>query len=77
MQVVQNQQLSVGRWVIRAFGRNTEPDYKDYKEFLESRCFQGTRDKMKVELKKLDIPFYDPILIIETQRAEWRMTSYR
>lgn len=51
--------------LFRAFGKNTEPDFDDYEEFLKSRCFPETRDKLKLELKRLDIPFYDPILIIE------------
>ena len=49
----------------RAFGRNTEPDYRDYEEFLESRCFPKSRDKMKLVLADLGIPFYEPLLIIE------------
>ncbi|MBR6147574.1 MAG: transcriptional regulator [Lachnospiraceae bacterium] len=51
--------------IYRAFGVNTEPDFADYEEFLESRCFPRTRDKIKLELKRLDIPFYDPMMIIE------------
>ena len=57
----------------RAFGINTEPTYEDYEEFLESRCFPETRDKIKLELKKLDIPFFDPIMIIE--KTEGRMAE--
>ena len=49
----------------RAFGINTEPTFEDYEEFIESRCFPRTRDKMKLELQRLGIPFYDPILIVE------------
>ena len=49
----------------RAFGVNISPTYEDYEEFLESRCFPRERDKLKIELKRLDIPFYDPIMIIE------------
>ena len=49
----------------RAFGINTEPTYADFEEFLESRCFPRSRDKMKLELDKLGIPFYDPMMIIE------------
>ena len=64
-----NRQVSVTNYVdnliFRAFGRNEKPDYKDYEEFLESRCFPHSRDKMKLMLKQLDIPFYDPFLIIE------------
>ena len=51
--------------MFRAFGVNENPDYEDYTEFLESRCFPRTRDKMKLVLKDLDLPFYDPFLIIE------------
>ncbi len=59
--------------MFRAFGRNTEPDFDAYEEFIRSRCFPESRDKMKLELKKLDIPFYDPILIIE--KTEGRMAD--
>ena len=51
--------------LFRAFGKNTEPGFEDYEEFLKSRCFPESRDKIKLELKRLGIPFYDPILIIE------------
>ena len=51
--------------LYRAFGANTEPDYEDYEAFLESRCFPRSRDKIKLELRELGIPFYDPIMIIE------------
>lgn len=51
--------------IYRPFGNNTAPTYEEYEEFIESRCFPRTRDKMKLELEKLGIPFYDPILIIE------------
>ena len=57
----------------RAFGINTEPSFEDYEEFLESRCFPRTRDKMKLELDKLGIPFYDPMMIIE--KTEGRMAD--
>ena len=46
---------------------------EDYREFLESRCFPRTRDKMKLVLKDLGIPFYDPYLII--QKTEGRMAE--
>lgn len=36
-----------------------------YEEFLESRCFPSSRDKMKLVLKDLELPFYDPLMIIE------------
>ena len=33
-------------------------------EFIESRCFPRTRDKMKLQLRELGLPFYDPLMII-------------
>ena len=59
--------------LYRAFGVNTEPNFEDYEEFIKSRCFPETRDKLKLELKKLDIPFYDPIMIIE--KTQGRMAD--
>ncbi len=58
---------------FRAFGVNEKPTYEDYEEFIASRCFPKDRDKLKLELKRLDIPFYDPILIIE--KTEGRMAE--
>ena len=58
---------------FRAFGIKTEPTFEDYEEFIESRCFPRTRDKMKLELDRLGIPFYDPILIIE--KTQGRMAE--
>lgn len=52
-----------------AFGININPTYKQYENLLESRCFPRTRDKMKIELEALDIPFYDPMLIIEKTKG--------
>ena len=57
----------------RAFGVNTEPSFEDYQAFLESRCFPRSRDKMKLQLKELDLPFYDPIMIIE--KTDGRMAG--
>lgn len=59
--------------MFRAFGVTEEPDFEMYQEFLESRCFPKTRDKMKLILKDLDLPFYDPFLIIE--KTEGRMAE--
>lgn len=56
-----------------AFGRNEHPSYEDYENFLESRCFPRTRDKMKIILRELDLPFYDPFMII--QKTEGRMAE--
>ena len=59
--------------MFRAFGIEETPDYKMYQEFLESRCFPRSRDKMKLILKDLDLPFYDPFMIIE--KTEGRMAE--
>ena len=56
-----------------AFGVNQAPTFEEYEEFLESRCFPSTRDKMKLELMRLEIPFYDPLTIIE--KTEGRMAE--
>ena len=59
--------------MFRAFGVVETPNYDQYQEFLESRCFPKSRDKMKLILKDLGLPFYDPIMIIE--KTEGRMAE--
>lgn len=59
--------------MLKAFGKKTEITYEDYEAFLESRCFPRERDKMKLQLKELDLPFYDPMMIIE--KTEGRMAE--
>ena len=59
--------------MFRAFGVVETPDYDQYLEFLESRCFPSSRGKMKLILKDLDLPFYDPMMIIE--KTEGRMAE--
>lgn len=54
---------------LRAFGIVTQPSWKDFEWFLEDRCFPSTRDHAKDILKELDVPFYDPLLIIEKTRG--------
>ncbi len=63
----------VSNIIYRAFGNNTNPTFEDYEQFLESRCFPRTRDKIKIELEALGIPFYDPMLIIE--KTQGRMAE--
>jgi len=55
--------------MFRAFGSNSKPTYQDYQDFIESRCFPRTRDKMKLILEDLTLPFYDPIMIIEKTKG--------
>lgn len=59
--------------MFRAFGNIENPDYQMYTEFLESRCFPESRDKLKLILKDLDLPFYDPFMIIE--KTEGKMAE--
>ena len=59
--------------LFRAFGAKLAPEYADYEAFLESRCFPRTRDKMKLQLRELGLPFYDPLMII--QKTQGRMAD--
>lgn len=59
--------------MFRAFGKIEKPSYELYEEWLESRCFPRERDKMKLILKDLNIPFYDAMMIIE--KTEGRMAE--
>ena len=59
--------------MFRAFGINEQPTYLEYLEFLESRCFPKTRDKIKIILDELELPFYDPFMIIK--KTEGRMAE--
>lgn len=72
-----NQKIKIKNYtdniMFKAFGIEENPDYHQYTEFLESRCFPRTRDKMKLILKDLDLPFYDPFMIIE--KTEGRMAE--
>ena len=72
-----NQKIQIKNYtdniMFRAFGRTENLDYHQYMEFLESRCFPRTRDKMKLILRDLDLPFYDPFMIIE--KTEGRMAE--
>lgn len=59
--------------VFKAFGVNENPSFEDYNKFLESRCFADSRDKLKLILDDLNLPFYDPLMIIE--KTEGRMAE--
>ncbi len=59
--------------MCRAFGKIEEPTYEQYEAFLKSRCFPKSRDKMKLILEELNLPFYDPLMIIE--KTEGRMAD--
>ncbi len=59
--------------MFRAFGVVESPAFEEYEEWLESRCFPRERDKMKLMLGELDLPFYDPMLIVE--KTQGRMAE--
>lgn len=59
--------------MCRAFGKIEDPTFEQYETFLESRCFPRSRDKMKLMLEELNLPFYDPLMIIE--KTEGRMAD--
>lgn len=48
-----------------AFGSKAAPTFEDYEAFIESRCFPRERDKMKLILREMNLPFNDPFMIIE------------
>ena len=60
-------------YLFRAFGNEENPSYEQFEAFLETRCFPESRDKMKLILRELDIPFYDPLMIIE--KTQGRMAE--
>ena len=55
--------------MYRAFGTNNQPNYSDYLSFLEERCFPQGRDKSKIILEELGLPFYDPFEIIKKTKG--------
>ena len=59
----------VESFLDKAFGVNETPTYEDYEEFLESRCFPRTRDKMKLVLKDLGLDYYDPYDIVKKTKG--------
>ncbi len=61
--------------MCRAFGKKEEPTYERYEAFLKSRCFPKSRNKMKLILEELGLPFYDPLMIIE--KTEGRMADVK
>lgn len=63
----------VGNIMFRAFGTNTNPTWQDYQDFLRERCFPESRDRLKLVLHDLDLPFYDPLMIIK--KTEGRMAE--
>lgn len=55
--------------IHRAFGIKAKPDWKDFEEFLESRCFPRTRDCLRSVLRDVGVDFYDPLAIVEKTKG--------
>ena len=72
-----HQKIYIDNWVnvplFRAFGVIEHPTWEDFEYFLESRCFPKSRANVKRLLRELDIPYYDPLLIIE--KTQGRMAE--
>lgn len=71
------------RIILRAFGVNRHPDWEDFTDFLESRCFPRTRCQMKRTLREAGLDSYDPLRIIEETQGRmaedhhWIRIRYR
>ena len=50
---------------LRAFGVVENPSWADFEEFLKERCLPASRAGLKGILREMDVPFFDPLLIIE------------
>ncbi|MCM1388536.1 MAG: helix-turn-helix domain-containing protein [Bacillus sp. (in: Bacteria)] len=57
----------------RAFGIKAKPNWEDFEEFLQSRCFPEDREDIEVILEDLKLDEYDPLAIVE--RTEGRMAE--
>ena len=53
----------------RAFGTNENPDWKDFRDFLESRCMPRSRSFCKTILKRTGIDSYDELQIVEKNKG--------
>ena len=54
--------------LLRAFLTDT-PTWRDFREFLESRCVTKDRVNLREILDDLNLPFYDPWLYIKKTRG--------
>ncbi|MCD8075977.1 MAG: Hin recombinase [Lachnospiraceae bacterium] len=59
--------------IHRAFGIIEKPDWTDFEELLEDRCFPKTRFQLHLVLSDLGLDFYDPLAIIE--KTQGRMAE--
>lgn len=57
---------------LTAFGVNKNPTWENFERFLEDRVLPRTRDKIKICLDDIGVPYWDPILIIK--KTQGRMS---
>lgn len=55
--------------LLRAFGVNEQPTWKDFETFLAERCFPRSRGLLKEELNRLGLDSYDPLQIVEKTKG--------
>lgn len=53
----------------RAFGANDQPDWGDFEQFLQERCFPKSRGLLKERLGELGLDSYDPLQIVEKTKG--------
>lgn len=77
--VIENETEDV---IHRAFGIKAKPTWADFEEFLESRCFPRTRDRLPLILEDIGLDSYDPLAIVEktggrmAEDFQWMQFSY-
>lgn len=55
--------------ICRAFGINEDPTWDDFDYFLRSRCFEETRQDVKLLLSELGLDHFDPLAIVEKTKG--------
>ena len=55
--------------IHRAFGVVENPDWHQFEEFLESRCFPRSRAHLKEVLRDVGVDSYDALQIIEKTKG--------
>lgn len=59
--------------VHTAFGKNIDPSWEDYQDFLEERCIPRTREGLRDYLDAIGVAEYDPLSII--RKTDGRMAE--
>ena len=68
--------------LLKAFGMKVNPDWEDFRGFLEERCIPRERFCIKQVLKDIGVDGYDPLAILEKTQGKtgedemWLKFSY-